>query len=184
MRFVPILLFVAVAGPAFAAPAPLWIIDRPPSSVSFVASMNGQAINGSFRRFDARVAFAPENLAGSTVTAVIDTGSASTGDQTRDEALSSLDWFSAKFFPRATFKSAGFKALGGHRYVAAGTLTIRGKAHPVSLPFQLAIAGNKAKMRSTFVIDRRWFGIGQGQFAGTNTVAANVRVNVVINAHR
>jgi polyisoprenoid-binding protein YceI len=184
MRFIPFLSLVAIAAPAFAAPAPLWTIDRPASRVTFVASMNGQAINGGFRRFDARIAFDPANLAGSSVIAMIDTGSGSTGDQTRDEALPSDDWFSAKVFPRATFKSAGFKTLGGNRYLAAGTLTIRGKAHPVSLPFQLAITGNKAQMRGSLTIDRRWFGVGQGQFAGTDAVAANVRVNVAIDAHR
>jgi polyisoprenoid-binding protein YceI len=184
MRFVPLLALAAVAAPAFAAPAPLWTIERSASRVAFIASMNGQAINGSFRRFDVRIAFDPTNLTGSSVTAVIDTASAATGDASRDESLPTDDWLSTKAFPRAIFKSTGFKALGGNRYIAAGTLTIRGKARPVQLPFQLAIAGNKAQMRGNLTIDRRWFGVGQGQFAGTEAVAANVRVNIAINAHR
>ena len=184
MRFVPLLALAAVAAPAFAAPAPLWTIERPASRVAFVASMNGQAINGSFRRFDARIAFDPANLTGSSITAVIDTASATTGDASRDESLPTDDWFSTKVFPRATFKSTGFKALGGNRYIAAGTLTIRGKARPVQLPFQLVVAGNKAQMRGSLTIDRRWFGVGQGQFTETEVVAANVRVIIAINAHR
>ncbi len=50
---------------------------------------------------------------------------------------------------------------------------------------------NKATSKIGFVaamngqaIDRRWFGVGQGQFAGTEAVAANVRVNLVIGAWR
>lgn len=39
-------------------------------------------------------------------------------------------------------------------------------------------------MRGSLTIDRRWFGVGQGQFAGTDAVAANVRVDVAIDAHR
>lgn len=169
--------------PAMAAPAPNWVVDAG-SKVGFVAAMNGQAINGTFRRFTARIAFDPGNLAGSSVLATIDMGSAATGDQTRDEALPSADWFSAKVFPQATFASTGFKALGGNRYAASGTLTIRGKARPVVLPFQLTIVGNKAQMRGALTIDRRWFGVGQGQFAGVDAVAANVRVDIAINAHR
>lgn len=184
MRLVHFLSLVAFAVPASAAPAPSWTIERPASRIAFVASMNGQAINGSFRRFDARIAFDPANLGGSSVIAVVDTGSASTGDQSRDEALPSDDWFSAKAFPRATFKSTGFKALGGNRYIASGTLSIRGKVRPVSFPFVLAIAGNKAQMRGTLTIDRRWFGVGEGQFAGIDAIAANVRVNIAINARR
>jgi polyisoprenoid-binding protein YceI len=180
----PLAAFAAVASPALAAPAPNWTVEHPASRVAFAASMNGQAITGSFRRFDAKIAFDPKNLPGSSVLATIDMASAATGDQTRDEALPSDDWFSAKLFPRATFKSTGFKALGGNRYVANGTLTIRGKSRPASLPFQLAIAGTKAQMRGSLTIDRRWFGVGQGQFAGTDAVAANVRVDVAINAHR
>lgn len=180
----PLLAPAFVAAPALAAPAPLWTINKPSSKVAFVASMNGGAINGAFRHFDTRIAFDPANLAGSSVVAVIDTGSASTGDATRDEALPGEDWFSAKAFPRATFKATQFKPLGTGRYLAIGTLAIRGVARPVSLPFQLSIAGKQAHMQGSLTIDRRWFGVGQGQFAGTDAVAANVRIDLTINAQQ
>jgi polyisoprenoid-binding protein YceI len=181
--FIPAIALVA-ATPVIAAPASSWTVDKAHSQVGFVASMNGQAINGSFRRFDARIAFDPANLAGSSVTAVIDTASAATGDQTRDEALPSADWFSAKVFPRATFTAKTFKSLGGNRYQALGTLTIRGVNHQVAMPFELAITGSAAQMRGTVTIDRRWFGVGQGQFATPDAVAANVKVNIAIAARK
>lgn len=184
MRCFPIMAAVLVAAPAIAAPAPSWTIDKARSQVAFVASTNGQAINGSFRRFDARIAFDPANLAGSSVAAVIDTASAATGDASRDESLPTPDWFNVRAFPRATFVSKSFKSLGGNRYQAAGTLTIRGVARPVVLPFQLAINGNAAQMRGILTIDRRWFGVGQGQFAGVDAVAAAVKVNITINARK
>jgi len=177
-------LAVAFAVPAMAAPATSWTVDKAHSRLAFVASMNGQAINGSFRRFDARIAFDPANLAGSSVVAVIDTGSVATGDQTRDEALPSADWFNVTLFPRATFSARTFKSLGGGRYQAIGTLSIRGKNHPVAMPFQLVIKGTVAQMRGTVTIDRRWFGVGQGQFATPDAVAANVKVNVALAARK
>lgn len=171
-----------IAAPALAAPAVSWTVDKAHSQVAFQAGMNGQAINGSFRRFDARIAFDPANLAGSSVVAVIDTGSAMTGDQTRDEALPTPDWFNARAFPRATFAAKQFKSLGNGRFQAIGTLTIRNVSRPVVMPFQLMVNGNVAQMRGSVTIDRRWFGVGQGQFATPDAVAANVMVNIAIRA--
>jgi polyisoprenoid-binding protein YceI len=57
-------------------------------------------------------------------------------------------------------------------------------ARPVALPFELAITGNAARMRGTLTIDRRWFGVGQGQFATPSTVAANVQINLAIDARK
>ncbi|WP_214197602.1 YceI family protein [Novosphingobium profundi] len=171
--------------PAFAAtPAPGWNVDKAHSKVAFTAAMNGQPLNGTFRRFDARIAFDPNNLAGSSVTAVIDTASAATGDATRDQSLPTPDWFNTRAFPQATFRSSAFKALGNGRYVADGTLTIRGVSRRASLPFKLVITGKLAHMDGNLTIDRRWFGIGQGQFAGTEAVAGAVKVSVALNATR
>ncbi len=73
----------APAAPAPAAKAaPGWVVDKPASRLGFVAAMNGQAINGVFHRWDARITFDPANLAASSVVATIDTSSAATGDQT------------------------------------------------------------------------------------------------------
>lgn len=184
MRFPIFVAAILMATPAIAAPAPSWTIDKAHSRLTFVARMGGQTINGSFRRFDARIVFDPANLAASRVVAVIDTASASTGDASRDQSLPTTDWFNVPAFPRATFVSTSFRKLGSNRYEALGRLTIRGVARPVALPFELAITGNSARMRGTLTIDRRWFGVGQGQFATPSTVAANVQINVAIDARK
>jgi polyisoprenoid-binding protein YceI len=189
MRFPLLMAAALLATPALvttalAAPAPAWSINKAKSRLTFAAAMNGQAINGAFRRFDARIQFDPANLAGSSVVAVIDTGSATTNDPSRDQSLPSADWFNVKAFPQAEFKSSQFKLVGPGRYIAQGNLTIRGVSRPVALPFQLAIKDKLAVMRGSLTIDRRSFGVGQGQFAGTEAVAANVRVDVTIEATR
>ncbi len=184
MRYTSFVAAVLIAAPAAAAPAPSWTVDKSKSQVGFSASMSGEAINGTFRRYDVRIAFDPANLPASSVTAVVDTASAATGDASRDQSLPTPDWFNVQAFPRATFASKLFKSLGGNRYQAAGTLTIRGVARPVIMPFQLVIAGNVARMRGTLTIDRRWFGVGQGQFASPDTIAAAVKVNIAITARQ
>ena len=183
MRILALAAALLVATPALAA-APVWTVNKPASRLGFTGAMNGQSFSGVFRRWDVRIQFDPKALAQSSVVAVIETGSAVTGDQTRDEALPTADWFSAAAFPRATFQATQFKDLGGGRYQAIGTLTIRNVKRAVVLPFQLAITGSQATMHGSLTIDRRTFGVGQGQFATGDTVATNVRVDVAITATR
>jgi polyisoprenoid-binding protein YceI len=186
MRSYPLALAIAFSIPALAAPAPApsWTINKTMSKLGFAGTMNGQAFAGNFRRWDAAIRFDPKSLGTSSVTAVIDMGSTVTGDQTRDEALPTADWFSTVTFPRATFSASQFKDLGGGRYQAIGTLAIRNIKRPVVLPFVLKIAGNVATMRGVLTIDRRIFGVGQGQFATGETVATAVRINVNITAKK
>ncbi len=177
------LLTIAATTASVAAPAPAlvqaWGVDHGRSRLGFVAAMNGQAFNGLFRRWEAKIRFDPAHLDASSVQVLIDAGSATTGDQTRDEALPTADWFAAQSFPRATFVSRHFVSLGGNRYRVDGDLKIRDTARPVSIPFQLQIQGPEARMAGRLSIDRTLFGVGQGQFKGTDTVAA--KVDVVIN---
>ncbi|MBU0800787.1 MAG: YceI family protein, partial [Alphaproteobacteria bacterium] len=73
------------------------------------------------------------------------------------------------------------------QYVANGVLTIRDVTLPVSVVFTLDIstddAGNKvAKMDGSFDLNRLDFGVGQGDWAGTGTVANQVNVRVSVTA--
>ena len=172
------------AAPAIAAAPPAWVVDKGASKVGFTGSMSGQGFAGRFTRFDAQIAFDPANLPASHVTATIDTGSAASGDASRDEALPTPDWFSVKVFPRAVFKSKAFKATGPGRYAVDGDLTIRNVTRPVTLPFALIITGDTAKMTGAMQLDRSAFGVGQGQFKGGDTVALKVGVDVAITAKR
>ncbi|HKR88795.1 MAG TPA: YceI family protein [Phenylobacterium sp.] len=174
---------VASAGQASAA-APAWRADMAASRLGFTGAMNGQAFKGAFGRWDAQIAFDPKDLAGSHVTATIDMASARTGDRTRDEALPTADWFSAKAYPKASFVSRKITAAGPGRYVAQGDLTVRGVTRPVSLPFTLTITGDAAKMTGSVVLDRSAFGVGQGQWKGGEPVSLKVQVDVAITARR
>ncbi len=184
MRALLAAALLLAATPALAAAPPAWVVDKGASKVGFSGAMSGQGFSGRFTRFDAQIAFDPANLPASQVTAVIDTGSAVSGDASRDEALPTPDWFSVKAFPRALFKSKRIAAAGPGRYVADGDLTIRNVTRPVSLPFALTITGEVAKMTGSLSLDRSAFGVGQGQFKGGDTVALKVGVDVAITAKR
>ena len=185
MKRLPMLLAViAVTTAARAAPAPGWIVNRAASAVRFSSSMNNEAFSGAFRRWDADIRFDPKNLAASSVTASIDTASATTGDADRDQALPTAAFLAAAKFPKATFTARAFKALGAGRYLAIGQLTLRGVGKPLTLPFTLAITGREARMKASVALNRLAFGVGQDEWKATVALPATVTVTIAIAARR
>jgi polyisoprenoid-binding protein YceI len=177
-------LVFLTALPAAAAPAPAWTVDKAASKIAFASSFGGQAFNGGFAHWDAVVRFDPKNLAGSSAVVSIDTASAWSGDNDRDAALKEPNWFSAKAFPKATYRTTGFKALGGGKYQATGTLTLRGQTKPLTLPFTLVITGNQAKMTAKVTVRRLAFGVGQNEWKKTDVIPDPVTVTIAVAAKR
>ena len=169
--------------PALAAPT-VWTVDPAASKLAFQGAVSGTSFTGAFQRWSAQIVFDPKALAASHVTVLVDLASAASGNADRDQTLPTTDWFWVAKFARATFVSHAFRDLGGGRYVADGDLTLRGVTRPVSLPFTLAIAGDKATMSGSTAFDRTAFGVGQGQWKTGDVVATKVGVNVSLTAHR
>lgn len=159
-----------------------WTVDKAASRVGFEAAMNGEGFTGTFKRYDAQISFDPKDLKGSKAVVSIDMTSAITGEQTRDESLPTADWFNAAKFPRATFVTTGFTALGGGKYQAAGDLTLKGVSKPILLPFTLVISGDTAKMTSAIIVNRLVFGVGQGQWKTEEAIPARVTVRIALTA--
>ena len=178
-------LGMAVGAVATAATvAPAWAVNKPASHLQFRSSAGGSSFTGSFSRWNADIRFDPKNLPGSSVSVRVDMTSARTGASDKDEALPGADWFATARFAQATFVAKSFKDLGGGRYQAQGTLTIRGVTRPVGVAFTLAINGAQAHMQGQAVVDRHVFGVGQGQFASADTVPFAVQVGIDITAKR
>jgi cytochrome b561/polyisoprenoid-binding protein YceI len=154
----------------------------PGSSLNFQTSWSGSAVQGRFNGWKADILFGPDALDRSKVTVTIDMTSAKTGDEQRDASLPASDWFDAATHPKAVFTATRFEKTGADRYVAHGTLDLRGVTKPVDLPFRLKIAGDKAQMTGETSLDRIAFGVGQGEFTATDQVPAKVAVRVQLNA--
>jgi polyisoprenoid-binding protein YceI len=166
------------------AAAPTWTVDKAASHLRFRSAFSGMAFEGGFSRWDAQIAFDPKNLAASKATVSIDMTSAATGDKDRDETLPTGDWLNAAKFPRAVFTTTKIVSLGGDRYQAQGTLSMKGAVRPVTLPFTLTIQGGVAKMTGQTVLNRSQYAVGQGQFAGADTVPFDVTVAIAVTAKR
>lgn len=180
------------ATPAAATPAPplaapsgpvAWKV-APGSTLSFATAWSGDPIQGRFERWTAAIAFSPDALDASKVSVSIDMASARTGDAQRDASLPAADWFDSAAHPKATFSATKFEKKGADRYVAHGSLSLRGVTKPIDLPFKLTIAGNTAKVSGETSLDRTQFGVGQGEFTATDQIPAKVTVRVELTATR
>ncbi|MBV9996001.1 MAG: YceI family protein [Caulobacteraceae bacterium] len=179
-----LLAIAAWALPALTMAAPpAWLVDKAASKLGFAGTVSGKGFAGVFRRWDAVIHFDPKDLAHSDVTVTVEMASAVTGDGDRDALLPDQDWFWTSHFPHATFVAKNFRSTAPGRYEAAGLLTIRGVAKPLTLPFSLAITGPSAKMNARASLDRLAFGVGQGEWQATDTVAGPVVVTADLTAH-
>ena len=177
----------AAQAPRPAAPAAAaqpWVVDQKASRIAFSTQWAGSAVNGAFNQWTADIRFDPRNLAGSRAVVVIQTGSARTGQGDPDQNLPGDDWFNVKAFPTARFEATRFTALGGNRYQADGTLTVKGRATPVRLPFTLDIAGNVATMRGQVSLDRIALGLGLQSDPASEWVSRQTAVTVSVRATR
>jgi polyisoprenoid-binding protein YceI len=137
----------------------------------------GVPVEGTFKKFDAQVAFDPKKPEGGTVALQIDTASAGFGVPMSDAELPKQPWFDAAHFPQASFQSSAIKALGDGKFEMAGKLTIKGIAKYVTVPVSIAAAGGKeAVATGSFTIQRLDYKVGEGEWTDTSTVGNDVQV--------
>ena len=159
----------------FAAGAAEFAVDPGASKLTFKGSAQGEAFEGVFKRFTATVSVDPTSAA---LTADIDVTSADTANSERDETLATAEFFDYAKFPKAKFRTISCTAPGGGKYECFAELTIRDKTQPIAFPFTFAEGGGKATLDATVSLDRTKFDVGTGDWAGEDTVAHAVTVNV------
>lgn len=147
------------------------------SQITFVSRQMGVPVDGQFRKFSAQVAFDPDRPAtGRTQIEIdlagIDAGSAEANDEVKGKA-----WFNVREFPTARFVSSGVQALGKGRFEARGQMTIKGRSHEVVAPFTFRQDGSAAVLDGSIPIRRLQYGVGEGAWSDTATVADEVVVH-------
>lgn len=150
-------------------------VALPESTLGFSASFQGEAFDGKFARFTPQIRFDPAKLATSRFDVRIQLASANTRNDERDEMLRSREFFDVAAKPEARFIATRFRALGGNRYAADGTLTLHGVSKPVVLSFTWT-AGAKAVLSGEATLKRLDFGIGTGDWADTELLPNEVKV--------
>jgi polyisoprenoid-binding protein YceI len=175
---------VASATLPVAARATTWQMVPDKSTITITATQEGGSFTAVFKKFSADIKFDPADLAGSQVIATIDTASFDSNSGDRDGQVQGSDWFNVVKFPIARFATKSFKDLGGGKYEAAATLTIRDVSKDVVLPFTLSIMGNVAHMKGSLSLVRTDYGVGQGPWSSGDTVGKDVKVDVDLIANK
>ena len=170
------LLALLAVLPLAATAAEFNAVQLDKSRVSFVSKQMGVPIEGEFRKFAAQLALDPARPEAGRAQVDIDLASVDTGSREADEEVKGKGWFNVAAFPTARFVSTGLKALGGGRFEASGQMTLKGHTRAIAAPFSLRLEGANAVLEGSLPIMRLQYGIGEGMWADTATVADEVQI--------
>ncbi len=151
-------------------------IDPAKSEIRFVSKQMGVPVEGRFRKFTGKVDFDPARPAASKAEIEVDLGSIDTGSEEADTEVKTKGWFNIAAFPTARFVSTAVKPLGSGRYEVSGKLTIKGKGIDVTTPVTTRQDGANTVFEGAFTLMRLQYGIGEGVWSDTDTVANEVQV--------
>ncbi len=170
-------LFVGLllAGPASAAD----YVQTTGSTLGFSGQYQGDAFNGRFPGFATVLFFDPAKPELGRLTVVIPLATATAGNPDYDSELRGASFFNSPKFPQARYTATKFRSLGGGRYAADGTLTLRGVSKPVTLSFTWT-AGAKPVLAGTAVVKRLDFGVGGGDWADTKVIPNEIKITTKV----
>lgn len=163
----------------FASPAVAIQFDRllpAQSQISFVSRQMGVPVQGTFRRFNAQIAFDPSRPEAAHATVEVDLASFDMGSKEVYDEVVSRNWFDVRQFPTARFVSTGLRHLGADRYEVRGQITLKGRTREVVAPFTYRLQGSNAILEGAFPLRRLDYGIGTGPWGDTSIVADEVQV--------
>jgi polyisoprenoid-binding protein YceI len=171
-------MFVAVLAAASVASARSadWKMDAGASRLEFTATFEKTVMPGGFREFDARVRLNADKPAEGRLDVAIVVKSADMLSADVNKAISGPEWFDFARYPQADFHSVEIRRTDAGRYLARGTLTLKGVQQPVEVPFAWIETGDTARMEGGFVVKRGAFGIGTGEWAATSVIGADVTI--------
>lgn len=175
MRALPVvLLFLSAL--LVMSPARGDTVDYTKSRIGFTFKQMNVPVEGRFAKFSAELAFDSAIPETSRATIEVDLGSIDTGSAEADTEAKRKPWFNVESFPKARFVSSSVKAIGQDRYQVSGTLTIKGRSQDLGVPVTLKREAGGTAFEGAFALPRLRFGIGEGPWADTETVADEVQV--------
>jgi polyisoprenoid-binding protein YceI len=179
MRLYPTLAALAlsavIAFPSFAAD----YTQAPGSTLGFSGKYQGEAFNGTFPGFVTKFSFDPKQLATAKLDVAIPLATATTRNSDYDGELRGTSFFNSKQFPQARYTATKFRSLGGNKYAADGSLSLRGVAKPVTLTFTWT-PGVKPVLAGTALVKRLDFGVGSGEWADTSVIPNDIKVTTKV----
>jgi polyisoprenoid-binding protein YceI len=185
-RIVWFVVFVMLAAVTQAqAPADVPVIKVSPkqSTIQFAVKAS-VAIEGTFEKWDATLAFTSDHVEDGVLNIRIQAASVNTGSRLKDDKLKGKDFFDAEQDPYITFRSSKIIQTGPFAFDLPGTFTIRGVSKPETLHFtgKRELGSDHAEIKGTMAFDRKEFGMDSG--IPFIRIADRVEVNVDLDVDR
>jgi polyisoprenoid-binding protein YceI len=176
-RFLIVATFVAASmtTPVLAAD----YVQAAGSTLTFASSYEGEVFTGRFPTFVTRFSFDPAQLASSKLDVAITLAGTTTANAERDDTLKGSDFFNVGKFPQARYTATKFRALGGNKFAADGTLSLHGVSKPVTLNFTWT-AGAQPVLAGKAIVKRMDFGVGGGDWTDTSLIPNDVAVSTKV----
>jgi len=167
-------------------------IDPQHSEVGFeVSHMMFAKVRGRFEEVEGMIVLGPEGaIEESSVEAVMQAASISTGQAQRDEHLRSGEFFDVEQFPTLTFRSSGVGSNGDGGLAVTGELTIHGVTREVELDVTESGRGidpwgnERIGFSAMTKVDRRDFDLSWNQALETGgiLVGNDIKISLEIQA--
>lgn len=158
-------------GPAEAPAAATATADGATAAVAAAGELSAEfrqmnvPVTGSFKRFSIEtLTFDPATVAAARAVVSVDMTGFDIGDEDYNAEVRKAEWFDSAQFPQARFESSAVRALGGDRYEATGTLTIKGRSAPITVTFALADEGGARVYSGEATLSRAAYGIGDAEW--------------------
>ena len=151
-------------------------VQAPGSTLAFASRYDGEVFTGRFSEFATKLSFDPARPEAGKLDVTIGLASADTGNADRDSTLKTADFFDVAKSAQARYSATGFRKLADGRYVADGTLELRGVRKPVTLTFAWT-GGAQPVLEGKAVVKRLEFGVGGGDWADTSAIPDEVNIS-------
>lgn len=160
-----------------AAPAAVGI-DTGKTRISATFKQMNVPVDSPFTQASGSVLFDPKKPEAASARIEVATASFDLGDADYNAEARKPEWLSSTAYPKASFVSTAFKPLGGDRYQASGTLTLKGKVLPVNVPVTVKREAAATVFTGSLPISRKAFAIGDPAWNEVvdDTVTVNFRV--------
>lgn len=180
-----VVLSLLMTGNVYAQSVQSWQVVHDKSRLGFTSSYGGVEFDGRFEKFTAKILFDPDNPEAGLFDVDIDVTSITTFSSERDTVIGDQDWFYFGKYPKSKYVTRSIKAVSGNKFVAVGTLDLKGKKKDVELRFtwdeypngDVKVEG-QARMLANADINRVEFGIGSGSWAKDDTIPFVVMVKI------
>ncbi len=147
------------------------------SSITFKIKNAGFNVAGKIQGFNGNLNFEPNNLAGSSIAASVDTKTIDTDNNLRNRHLKEKEeFFNVAKFPTIEMKSSKFEK-SGDTFMGTFDLTMKGITKAVKVPFSVSQTGSTMTFTSTFTINRRDWEVGGSSWMMSDTATITVTVN-------